>query len=325
MNRNKNIPITYDLYTLNKINRGSKHFYYINDIKKSLDNYKIHYNKNSKKKELEKILFNYFDKLNSYEGELYHIKKIQTLFKNKYNNIKIKTQGIGIINKELCQNKEDFCTFENIYTIDNVFFFSYEQNNFIYFFDIRSFKKLLENDKLNPYTREPIPNYAIYAYNKRINILKSKKISLNFEDINESLTKEQQFQNEIVETLQLMDSINVVAGGISYNTYKNLSLIQLKMFYRVLEDIWNYRAELTIEKKKDIVPLNNMFSYYVHEVLNMKNKNNVEKIILNEIKKLISSSNNNEHRATGCYYVLIALVEISPEFADAMPWLIQHN
>jgi len=51
MNRNKNIPITYDLYTLNKINRGSKHFYYINDIKKSLDNYKINYNKNSKKKE----------------------------------------------------------------------------------------------------------------------------------------------------------------------------------------------------------------------------------------------------------------------------------
>jgi len=325
MNRTKNKPITYDTYTLNTLKRDNKQFYYINDIKKSLDKYKIKYDKGAKKKYLENILFDYFDKLNSYEGELYFIKKIQTIFRNKYNNKKIKTQGIGIINKDLCQNKEDFCTFESIYDIDDKFFFSYEKNNFIYFFDIRSFKKLLENDKLNPYTREEIPNYAISAYNKRVKILKSTNTILNFEDITDSLTKEQQFKNNVIETLQLMDSINVVAGGISYNSYNNLTLVQLKMFYRVLEDIWNYRAELTLEKKKEIVPQNDMFPYLVHEVLNIKNKHSVEKIVLNEIHKLISSSNNNEHRATGCYYVLIALVEISNEFADAMPWLIQHN
>ena len=39
--------------------------------------------------------------------------------------------------------------------------------------------------------------------------------------------------------------------------------------------------------------------------------------------KLISSSESKIHRSTGCYYVLIGLVEVSPECADQMPWLIQ--
>ena len=33
------------------------------------------------------------------------------------------TQGIGIINKHLCQNNEDFYTFENINEINNDYFF----------------------------------------------------------------------------------------------------------------------------------------------------------------------------------------------------------
>ena len=83
---------------------------------------------------------------------------------------------------------------------------------------------------------------------KRIDILK-QNISIEFEPC-KKLSKEQKFKNKVINMLQTIDSLNIVAGGISYEMYNKLTLVQLKMFYRVLEDIWNYRAELTLDKKK---------------------------------------------------------------------------
>ena len=40
--------------------------------------------------------------------------------------------------------------------------------------------------------------------------------------------------------------------------------------------------------------------------------------------KLISSANNDEDKITGSYFILTALVEISQQCMEALPWLIQH-
>ena len=52
-------------------------------------------------------------------------------------------------------------------------------------------------------------------------------------------------------------------------------------------------------------------------------KRKLQNIILDDVDKLISSSESEVHRSTGSYYVLIALVEVSIECANQMPWLIQ--
>ena len=54
-----------------------------------------------------------------------------------------------------------------------------------------------------------------------------------------------------------------------------------------------------------------------------RKKRKLQEIILEEIDSLISSSNEETHRSTGCYYVLIAFVETSIECAEALPWLMQ--
>ena len=46
------------------------------------------------------------------------------------------------------------------------------------------------------------------------------------------------------------------------------------------------------------------------------------KYYLDEIDKMISSSDNRIHQSTGCYYVLIGLTEVSYEIAQLMPWLV---
>lgn len=234
-------------------------------------------------------------------------------------------QGIGSIYKNKCVNQEDFYTFENINDLEDKYFFSYEQNNCIYFFDIRSFKKLLETTKKNPYTLIEIPKYAIESFKLREDFLRNKKININFEN-NTKLTKEQEFNNKVISVFQKIDELNVSASGVDLNWFYDLNSIQLKMYYKLLEDIWNYRAELTQLNKQQIVPTNDMFTFSVHQIYSINNmdKRKLQKIVLKEIDKLISSSNSNEHRMTGCYYVLTALVEISPQCAQSLPWLVQY-
>ena len=315
--KEKNITLDLNLYNSNK---EIKTFYYMNDLKKSLKKHNLSIKGN--KKDLETRLFNYFEKLNSYDKYIEYILLLQRNIKKYLLKKKIKTQGIGIINKSKCNNQEDFYTLDSIDEIEDKYFFSYEENNNIYFFDIRSFSKLLKNDTKNPYTRLLIPKYVIHSYNLRMKDLIKKKI--NIEDIKQpKLTKEQIFNNKVTTIFQKIDLLNIYAGGSDTNWFLNLNIIELKMFYKVLEDIWNYRAELTPQKKFEIVQNNIMFTISVNEIYYFNNKRKIQELILNEIDKLVSSSNNDEDKKTGGYFVLTALVEISPECSESLPWLIQ--
>lgn len=315
--------ITLEIYLSNKF-RNKKQFYYINDIKKSINKYKL--NPKGTKKELEVRLFDFFNKLSHYNKlDIDKIIKIQKKVRANKFKAKIKTQGIGIINKSKCVNQEDFYTLDGINEIDEVYFFSYEKNNKIYFFDVRSFKKLLNNSTLNPYTQEEIPKYAINMFKMRMEELKQQHIIIKHKSA--KLTPEQKFKCMVLNVFQKMDELNVAASGIDIKWFLDLSSIQLKMLYKTLEDIWNYRANLDLVAQKLIVPDNDAFIMPVYQVcsINTIEKRKLQLILLNTINKLIASSPDDTHRSTGCYYVLTALVEISHDCAMSFPWLIQYN
>jgi hypothetical protein len=317
--------ITLDNYINNK-NNVKKQFYYLEDIKKTIKYYKLQslVSTKAKKNDYEKLLFNYFENLNKYTPHLEKIVIIQNTFKDYLKTKKIKTQGIGLYNKEKCSNQEDFYTLDNINDIEDKYFFSYETDGHIYFFDIRSFNQLIQNDSKNPYTREDIPQYAIDSFLARKDELKENKIIIK--DFEQSkLSKEQKFNAYVLKIFQKIDLLNVAAGGTHTRWFTDLNLLQLKMLYKILEDIWNYRAELSIDKKKDIVPNNSMFLVSVNDVYKMIKKKNLQIILLEEIDKLISSAESTEDKSTGAYFVLTALVEVSPQCMEALPWLIQHS
>lgn len=254
----------------------------------------------------------------------YYLKNIDKiiLLQNQFRKI---LPLLSIRKKLECINEEDFYTLEKLCNIDKDFLFYFvDKDKYKYGFDIRSFKKLVENDCVNPYNRNKIPQTAIEKMNKQFDYLKSKKKIKK--EKKEKLTEEQIFKNKLVNVFQKMDMMNVSAGGVPLHWFTNLYFSQLKNLYRILEDIWNYRAELTLQKKKDIVPNNDVFKMNMSHILNLPitKKRYLENIILNEIDKLISSSPNETHRNTGCYYVLIAFTEVSPECAIAMPWLAQY-
>ena len=267
--------ITLESYNKNKQNK--KNFYYVEQIKNSLKYYYISKSLKRKKKELEILLFTFFENLNSYSKYTKEIITIQNIFRKYHINKKIKTQGPGIIQKQKCQNHEDFYTLDNINDIEDKYFFSYEKYGHIYFFDIRSFHKLINTDCKNPYTREDIPKYAIESFKNRQ--LELKKNNIIIEEIETpELTKDQLFNSKVISIFQKIDLLNVSASGTDTKWFTDLNILQLNILYKVLEDIWNYRAELSLSKKKEIVPTNDMFLIHVNDIYYITKKRKLQKI-----------------------------------------------
>lgn len=306
------------------INNRSKDFIYVKDIKYTLKYYNL--DCKGKKKELLDRLKTFFNKLNEknvkYNSEIIIIQKyIRGYLARK----KIKNKDYFFRHK--CLNDEDFYTFESIESIDPLYFFSFSDSGFSYYFDIRSFHKLIKSNPINPYTREPIPNSAIEKFNLRYNEIKDNKNYSEFEL--PEVSEEQKFKNYVIEVFQKIDETDCVAGGTNTDWFYNLSQYNLLKFYKILEDIWFYRASLTYSQMREIVPQENMFKNDFNKLVKNKHflsksfKRKIEYIILKEMEKLVSSSPNPIHRSTGAYYVLTALVEVSVECAESMPWLIQ--
>lgn len=315
--------ISFDNYYDNKTNRVPKQFYYVADIKYSLDKIGIlpkKHQQKKKKKELEDILFGFYDNILKYQKHSKSIIMIQRKFREylKKNDI----YGPGL--QEESNNDCDFFTFTPIIEIPKEYLFSYRDNKgFIYSFDIRSFAKLLSTNSENPYNRQAIPKNVVNIYNKRLEYIKKNNIVIEpFEE--DILTPEQIYKNRVLKIFQTIDLLNTMAGGTNQNWFYDLSLIQLKAYYKVLEDIWNYRAELSSNQKKDIVKNKKMFPIRVNDVYYMNDEQKIRDIILDELEKLLFTSDSDIHKSTASYYILIGFVEISPQCAQEMPWLIQY-
>ena len=75
------------------------------------------------------------------------IYKIQSNTRRRLLNKNIKLRVLAYINRKLCNNDEDFYTYEPVQEIEDLYFFSYQddQNNH-WGFDVRSLKKLIDNE-----------------------------------------------------------------------------------------------------------------------------------------------------------------------------------
>lgn len=235
--------------------------------------------------------------------------------------------GPGFKDRSVCTNDSDFFTLESLNEIDDSQFFSFKDNNNIWGFNILSiynlFVKNKTKDVLNPYTREVINNkifYSIkqfirisYLFNKNINIL------INNDDTCISLKK----RNEI-KCLELFQIINEMGNYSDYRWFLNLDRLALLKFIRELADIWDYRAELSNEKKCQICsPYGNPFRYCDIRRINANNLLQLQKIALTIINQLVNKGINRDFSNLGAYYVLGALTLVNEHAATALPWLFQ--
>ena len=231
-----------------------------------------------------------------------------------------KLRGIAYFNKDICTNTEDFYYITKPEEVENKYFFSYtDTKKYTWFFDIRSFKRLIDDDNLNPYTREPIS----FTIKTNATIILSRLISQQISvEIEEFVNID---RNAMIKqkTVDLFSSITQLGYYCDIDWFLRLNRYTLIKLYKILEDIWNYRAFLTDDIRSRISPPNGLvFTYTFPEIREITDKNDLREIILNEVSKFNNAS-SIEDRKLGYMYFLIGLSEINVECMNCHEW-IQH-
>jgi hypothetical protein len=320
----KAIKITDDsivIPTIHSYNDITKYNYSLPQLKMIAKEYKLKLGGN--KPQLMSRIFSYLY-FSSY------IIKIQKNFRRLLVQNYKAYHGPAAINRKICTNADDFVTMEPVEEINFHQFLSYKDTDgFIYGFDIISLHNLFLKSKdinnvKNPYNRNLIPEAVIRTIKSIIRLSRILKIQihLHYEDDTQNLPMEKALE---LRALQLFQHIDALGNYSNSQWFLSLNRTQIVRFVKELNDIWNYRAQLSNEVKRNICPPNgDPFRYisiqYLHTEAELFN---VKKIVLELMEKFVNSGINNDSKSLGAYYILGALTLVNIEAATSLPWLFQ--
>lgn len=305
------IPKIYEYDNIIDIN------YNLQQLKKICRHYNIKSTGN--KEELKKQTYNYM--FYSYKAVI-----IQKLFKSHITKKYIKYHGPGFFKRNDCTNDCDFCTLDELNKIPYNQFFSFkDEENFIYGFDINSLYNLYikQNKQVeNPFNKKLINNNVLrdlINYIKYSNLL-DIDIDINYNELKE-MTETKKLEMKILSLFQTMDSLG---NYTNMSWFTSLNKYELIKFIRELHDIWNYRANLSRETKREICPpYGNPFRNMNLNILSSSITASIKRMAVNLIDELINRGINNDSKSLGCYYVLSGLTLVNHDAAEAMPWLYE--
>jgi len=333
-NTKKKKKIKDDEFTVINMNEYEKvitYQYKIIHLKEICNHYKL--KKSGNKDELINRIYNYL------KYSLFTI-KIQKIIRGNLLRKYIKYGGPALMNRELCVNETDFATLEDIKLIPYNQFFSFTCNNNVYGFNLISLYSLISksnqginnsiayntkkdkiNNTLNPYTREKIDNKTIKHFFKYLLLATINNIEYEIEEEVEEMDPKKIMELKILDIFQ---HINELGNYADSKWFTDLSQMRVVLFIRELYDIWYYRAQLSVETRRAIVPPhgNPFIGLNLHLVQN-QTEENIQKCALRIIESLVKSGHNNDNRALGAIYVLCALTLVSEDARAALPWLFQ--
>ena len=273
------------------------------------------------KQELFILLASKMNSLKKYdEKDIQRIIQLQIKIKNKKTNLLNRLRGEGYKDKIKCNNESDFYTYDLLSEMDGKYFFSYkDDNDFIWFFDIRSFNKLIEMNHNNPYTREEIPHHVKVRARNLSKVLKLTKEDELINNENIQLNQRQIIKQKTIDIFSQMEQFGF---GCDINWFLQLNVRKLRNLYRNLEDIWSYRLNLSYEKKSQISPPNGIvFNIPIVEVNNTSSILQLQDIILNEVMKF-NNAVSDEDKKLGFMYFLLGMGLVSRECYEIHQWII---
>jgi hypothetical protein len=278
-------------------------------LRNTMKKYNLNFNPKLRKKDLYLLLHDFFSSLADNKTNSKFIIKIQIWFR-----------ALLFLKRVKCKNVDDFYT--NISKFDvplSDVYIIRDTSSHYYWFNIDTFGNLIdksdtENIK-NPYTCNVIDKFYIDKFNK---IHKNTTFDISLSD----LTAEQICRNR---ALTIFQKINKLDNYADFNWFYELSLHQLKQLYAVCEDVWNYRAQLTILSKTKIVKNGFAFKLLPGIVHKYKCREQVRNLLLTDFDRLCCEGVTIDDKKVGAMLILTALVEISVHAANAMPQYVQGS
>jgi hypothetical protein len=315
-----------NILTIHNYNDLTENNYNIQQLKITAKFYKLKLSGN--KKELLNRIYVFLN-LSSY------IIKIQKIFRGRLQRRFNAYFGPALYKRDICTNNTDFVTMEDLTDLHYGQFYSFKDiDGRVYGFDIASIYNLIyknndytSNSKIggiNPYNRNKIPSFVMIDL--KMIVRKSKilkiKINLSFDTSLGNISNEKTVE---MRALSLFQNIDSLGNYSSPEWFLTLNRHQLIKFTRELNDIWNYRAQLSIEIKRNICPpdgdpfRNINLSYITNESDTLK----IKKYILDILEKFVNNGVDRDSKTLGAYYVLGSLTLVSELAASSMPWLYQ--
>jgi hypothetical protein len=235
-------------------------------------------------------------------------------------------RGPAFMRRSLSINDDDFFTLETVNEIPRLQFISLKDaDDFVYSFNIISLYNIFMKTKNpeNPYTKKKLDNGLLENLRKLIKISRLLKdtIETRINEDEEELSSTKNFSMRVLSLFQFIDSLG---NYTQMNWFINLNKAGLIRFVRELYDIWNYRAQLSEDIKREICPpIGNPFINFNVNIIANISFTTLQKSVFNLMENLVKSGINNDSKTLGAYYVLCALTLVSPDAAEAMPVLYQ--
>ena len=236
-------------------------------------------------------------------------------------------RGWNIRRRSKPNNIEDCGTLENLLEIPIEYYIQYQDatDNLWYGFDIRTLESILESKHpVNPYNTKDLKSnnklMANYAHKKSFILDSKRKMSHD----SPKLTENQKFSQFVVRVFQKFDELGQYTDTEWFTT---LSIEQLKQFYHLANDMFDYRAQLTDEMKKNVVKNGLIFHNFKSTLSKFRNVHirilQVE--ILRDMERVVDEGVDKEFKILGMNLILSALVEVSHRASLALPHLVQST
>ena len=311
------IPTTKNINVLNQFNYNGK------QLKFFAKHYKLKQSGN--KNEIFSRIYNYLFLSD-------RIICIQSMFRGNIWRKYLRCHGPAYKKRELCINDTDFLTMEPLNEIPLNQFFSYkDKDDFVYGFDSISLfnlnKKIFyHRETRNPYNRNPIPKNTILRLKRMIRLSKVLKCPIDIEIKDESTpASEKDFRTRCLDLFNAIDAMGHYTNSAWFMT---LNLRNLRRLVRELTEIWNYRANIPLQMRRQICPPHGdpFRDLRYADLFTMENENardEQRKMVLTVLERLVYSGTTEENKALGAYYVLGSLTLVNSGAASAMPWLYE--
>ena len=185
---------------------------------------------------------------------------------------------------------------------------------------------MLENPPKNPYNRKKFPKNILKNVDKKVKLSKILGFSIKTELDDLKPDPHKAFKFRVLAVFHKMDELGNYTNAAWFLSLNKFRLIK---FVRELQDIWEYRAQLTWDTKRRVFPpLGNPFNKIKIGILINKNEEKIKKIVLFLIENLITKGIDKQAKCLGAFYVLGALTLVNSNAAAALPWLyesVRHN
>ena len=261
-----------------------------------------------------------------------HSTAIQKVFRGYLWRVYEACHGPAYKERSICVNDTDFLTMDPVNEIPGNQFYSFkDEDGFVYGFDMISLfnlnKKIFyRQETRNPYNRNPIPKEVLQSMKKMIRLGNTLRVPINIVIEDES----QPVSEKDTETRcrDLFHTIDAMGHYTSPEWFTSLDLRKLRRLVRELTEIWNYRANIPLQVRRQICPPHgDPFSELRYSDLFAMEDDSMReeqrKMVLNVLEKLVYSGTNEENKGLGVYYVLGSLTLVNRNAASAMPWLYE--